>query len=367
MPIHFITGKPGGGKSMYGVRLILDELLYGTRPIVTNLPLKIGELNAFVQKLAGERVVSVVDRIRILSDDETSSFWTYRLTGRPVEVLAKSEWSQGKLPSYSGVKDGGVMYVIDEVHNFFGARQWAETGRDVLFYLSQHRKLGDTVVCITQACGNVDKQFRSVAQDFTEIRNLSKIKMGLFKLPYVFMRQTYPTVPTGNVAPLETGTFRLDVSGLAACYDTSIGVGIHARGADVGERRRGIPWQVGAVGAVVLVIVLFYVVPNVLAKAVDVKPMLKAVPAATQGIPAPAAPPGPPAPTTAAIASVMATAAAPEIWCTSVVRIPGVTMSATLSNGRRYKLGDGQCTALLRNGAVVNGRFYELRDPPANL
>lgn len=358
---------------MYGVRLILDELLYGTRPIITNLPIKLGELNKFVQDLAGERVVDVVGRIRLLTDEETGHFWSYRFTGRPVKVLTKMEWSQGLLPSYADVKDHGVMYVIDEVHNYFGARQWAETGRDVLFYLSQHRHLGDTVVCITQAITNVDKQFRSVAQDFTVIKNMSKVKMGLFRMPYVFLRTTYPTPPTSDtVKATETATFRLDVTGLAACYDTSIGVGIHARGADLKERRKGVPWQAGIVGLLLFLWLAVTFVPKLIASAINVDAITKPVTQMQQsgvfttnavpvGAPVPAAAAGPPA------AAAPAAGASGEVWCTSVVRIPGVSMSATLSNGRRYKLGDGQCTALLRNGAVVGGVFYELRDrTPSN-
>ena len=41
MSIHFISGKPGGGKGLYCMKLILDELVKGRRPVVTNLPIKI--------------------------------------------------------------------------------------------------------------------------------------------------------------------------------------------------------------------------------------------------------------------------------------------------------------------------------------
>jgi len=252
--IHFISGKPGGGKSLYGMRLILDELFYGTRHIITNVPLDLPALNAYVAKESGDRVIDVVGRVWVLDDDQTGEFWTYR-PGVRIPRLSKTEWESGSLPSYKGVQDSGVFYVIDEVHNFFGSRQWALTGRDVLFYLSQHRKLGDTVLCITQAIENVDKQFRSVTQDFTFIRNLSKERLGMFRLPGIFMRRTYNSPPSANSTPMESGTFMLDVTGVAACYNSAAGVGIHGRMADKQERKKGIHWAY-AVGVVIALIVI---------------------------------------------------------------------------------------------------------------
>jgi len=264
MSIHFISGKPGGGKSLYGVKLILEELMYGQRTIITNVPLKLPELNAYIQKTT-DRAVDVVGRVWILTDDQTGAFWTYRPGGVRIPQLDKDGWARGLKPSYAGIKDSGVMYVIDEVHNFFGARQWALTGQDVLFYLSQHRKLGDTVVCITQAVQNVDKQFRSVSQDFTYLRNLQKETYGLFRLPGVFVRKTFGSPPTDNAIPMETGTFKLDVSGIASCYDTAQGVGIHGRGADQKERKKGMHWSLFFVFLAVLIAVVFFGLPRVIA------------------------------------------------------------------------------------------------------
>lgn len=252
MSVHFISGKPGGGKTLYAVRMIVDELVKGHRCVVTNVAIKPGALNEYLQREYPERLVDLLNRLVILDDDTTGAFWSHRGPGSSgPRVLTADEWRAGVKPDYSGVKDSGVLYVIDEVHNFFNARAWMDTGKDVLFYLSQHRKLGDTVIAITQAIGNVDKQFRSVTQDYTYLRNMCKERYGYFKLPALFMRQTYLSPATDTSVPMESGTFRLDVSGLASCYDTAVGVGIHGRVGDVGERTKGIPWWVG-VGLVIL-------------------------------------------------------------------------------------------------------------------
>lgn len=244
MSVHFISGKPGGGKSLYGMKLVMDELRFGSREIYTNLPIDLGRMAEYCRAEGFIKDgVHITDRIRVLTDDEAAFFWTYR-PGVKIERLTDEDWRAKRRPDYSVVTDAGVMFVIDEIHNFFNARSWAETGRDVLFYLSQHRKLGDTVICITQAIGNVDKQFRSVSQDYTYLRNVGKERMGLFKLPAIFVRQTYTSPATDTSKPMESGTFKLDVSGLASCYNTGAGVGIHGRKADTTERRKGIHWLV---------------------------------------------------------------------------------------------------------------------------
>lgn len=277
MSIHFISGKPGGGKSLYGMKMVLDELLYGNRTVITNLPIKLPELNEYLQREYPNKTVNLHDRVILFDEDEMKGFFTLRPKGSVgPKLLTKDEWKMGSKPDYSGVCDSGVFYVVDEVHIGFNSRAWMDTGADVLYYLSQHRKLGDTVVCITQAINNVDKQFRSVTQDFTYIRNLSKEKLSAFRLPSLFIRQTFNVPATDNAQPMETGTFRLDVKGLASCYDTAKGVGIHGRsGADARERKTGLHWSVFVVGALLLVYLLAYQAPKLVVKLFDHKPQKK--------------------------------------------------------------------------------------------
>jgi len=267
MSIHAISGKPGGGKSMYSVKLILEELLYGTRVIITNVGLNLPRMNEYLQKEYPSKSIDLHQRVRLIDDEEMGVFFTIRPPGsHGPKLLPKEEWTKGNLPNYSGITDKGVMYVLDEIHIKFNARQWMLTGQDVLFYLSQHRKLGDSVVWITQAINNVDKQFRSVTQDYTFIRNLSKERMSHFSLPSIFVRQTYTSPPSDNSTPMETGSFRMNVKGLASLYETAKGVGIHGRsGGDIGEKKKGLPWWVLVGGILIVTFVIFKFVPGLIA------------------------------------------------------------------------------------------------------
>ncbi len=223
MAIHFISGKPGSGKSLYGVHLLLKEITQGHRNVVTNLPLHPGRLNEYLQQKFPDRDLRLLQRLTILTEDQARTYWKFR-----------------------GEDDGklGVMYQLDELHLFFGARDWMQTGRDCLHYLSQHRKLGDVVIAITQSVSNVDKQFRSVAEDFTVLRNEYTAKFGPFRGRGRFVRKTYLSEPTGggHQEPFETASFTLDVKGIASCYDTAKGIGIHGNAADKGRKASG--WSI---------------------------------------------------------------------------------------------------------------------------
>lgn len=272
MSIHFISGKPGGGKTLYSVKLIVDELVYGVRVVVTNVPLDLARLNEYLQEKYPRKTINLHERIITFSEERMKGFFTIRpFPSLGPSLLSKQEWEQGKKPDYSSITDNGVFYVIDEVHIGFNARAWMDTGRDVLYYLSQHRKLGDTVICITQAVMNVDKQFRSVTQDYTYMRNLAKERMGFFGLPSLFIRQLYNEPATGPAStPMETATMRLDVTGLASCYNTAVGVGIHGRaGADTGEKKKGLHWSIFVFGIIVLTYCIAFLIPNMVAKVFD--------------------------------------------------------------------------------------------------
>jgi len=246
MSIHFISGKPGGGKSLYGMKLILEELRFGIRKVVTNLSLNLPRLNEYIQKTFPDENIDLHQRIFLLKDEECRKFWLYRRGHLSIE----RPWNE---------PGDGAFIVLDELHLFFNAREWMNTGTECLHYLSQHRKLGDDLICITQHVGNVDKQFRSVAQDFTLIVNGFKQKLGFFRGLPMFHRYTFAIEPNGmKLDPDDTGHFRLDAKGIASCYDTAAGIGVHGRGADTKERKRGLsPFMFPVIAAAVILVIVF--------------------------------------------------------------------------------------------------------------
>lgn len=256
MSIHFISGKPGGGKTLYGMKLLIEELVYGQRLIITNIAVNLGRLNEYLQKKHPDLSIDLRRRMKILSDEQCSEFWKHRR-------LYLEEHCEMDGIKQVPVDEVGCFFILDELHLFFNARKWMDTGDDCLHYLSQHRKLGDDVICITQHVENVDKQFRSVAQDFTVITNGHLQKIGLFRGLPKFTRRTYSTPPSGlKQEPMETASFMLDAKGVASCYDTAAGIGVHGRYADKGKKRKGLH----PLWFVVMLVAACFVVPHILGK-----------------------------------------------------------------------------------------------------
>jgi len=264
MSIHVIFGKPGSGKSMYATKKLIDELVYGQRNIVTNLPIRPDRLNEYLNEKYPQINCRMVERLRIMTDDEMAKFWIFRGPG-DAEDKSLGYLALGQAPF-------GVAYFLDEAHIAFNARDWATIGRGALHYLSQHRKLGDIVFPITQAPGNLDKQFRSVAEDFTLLRNEYVVKLGPFRGRGRFVRKSYYQEPQQNSQPFEVASFELDKVGIASCYDTAKGIGVHGNKADIGRRAKGIPilWTIPIGMAICsLIIVIPWLMSKATAKAVQ--------------------------------------------------------------------------------------------------
>jgi len=273
MSLHFVSGKPGGGKSYYSLRLIVDELVRGKRNIVTNLSVKIPDLAEYLAKKYDGNTFGISERLRVLTENETAQFWLYPCKHfsitKTIEIVVRKD--RISRPDFGEREPyGGTLFVIDEIHLYFNARNWQSTGEDCLFYLSQHRKLGDDIVAVTQHINNVDKQFRSIAQDFSYVRNMAKERMGLFRLPSKMIRQTYSQPRTGSMGEKaqETVMMTLDITGLANCYDTAAGVGILSRsGSDTKERKRGLSFAWLLLG-VLLAGGLIWFIPHAIGKGI---------------------------------------------------------------------------------------------------
>lgn len=259
--IPIVCGKPRGGKSYYACVQICEELLRSNRYVVTNLPLDLGELAEFCEREV-DGPFNVGERVRLLTEEETHKFWLYdpegeivktRSIGMPAgkdQVLASGgdcvKPREVLVPDFArrqAVDYPGVLYVIDEAHVFFPARNWAGQADVLTYFLSQHGHMRSDVMFVTQHPAKLTKHIRLDAQEYTVCSNLGYEKgfMGV-SLPGVFRRSTYLDLPGGTEKPVETGTFRLNVAKYGKLYSTSAGVGLSGR-VDTQEQRRGKHWS----------------------------------------------------------------------------------------------------------------------------
>lgn len=351
MAIRIIFGKPGSGKSLYGTYRIIDELRSSSRHIVTNLPLRLDRLNEYLQERFPSENLACVSRISLLEDDELKLFYKYRgLEGGPE----------------------GVAYFLDEAQIPFNARDWANCDRSVFHYLTQHRKKGDDVWAFTQSPGNLDKQFRSLAQEFRRLRNERLVKLGVFRGLDRFTCKHFDVEPGPNAEPFLVERFQLDPKGVASCYDTAAGIGIKGTKADIGARAKGltIGWGVAALFALASLVAI---VPWGLGKFTEKYMAAKARPSSAgrdvhgeKLDPTAAVPPlvssalskqvsSPPAANQSAEKPLEPPLNGNPLWVRGYVA-RGKLVNVVLTDGRTLTEVDASLTRLDRASAVVDGR-----------
>jgi Zonular occludens toxin (Zot). len=293
--ITFVTGKPGDGKSMYGVHLIVNSILTSERFIVTNIPLRLAELRAYLCSKGWSGDLN--ERVMILKHEECFEFYRFR-SGSYVlppspdwRVMRETDRAERKkeenrklsrpefLASMNTMLDDlrqhpealrPCEYHIDEAHDYFSAREWTDTGRGILWYASKHRHLHDEVVLYTQVMSNVEKQLRGLAQSTYRVRNMYRMRWGLWQRKGCFRWYQYDGAPENisrALKPMCSGTMHLEPKGLAKCYNSAGALGVHDKPEEV-KNKAPLPWwtlPAAGVAAVVAVAFTFAIVPRIVA------------------------------------------------------------------------------------------------------
>lgn len=314
--IRCFTGLPRAGKS-YGA--LLDqktEMIHGKRSVWHNMEIDHGELAVYCKERGYEP--DFAQRMHKIPHDSVRTFWQYaKEQGHP----------------------NGRLFVIDEAHIFFDARAWAEVGKEMSVYLTQHGHMNDEILFITQHPEMLDKRIRLLIAQTTTYRNLRTERwLQWFKPPAWMVWSEYYGIPKHGQKPDAIGRRKLDPA-LAKCYKTSVGHGgLGASGKPEEDRpAKRLKWYWLAVPAVGLLLAITYA-PELLIKmfvgggikalmGATEKPAAKA-PAVTQS---PVAQPAP--------APVKPVAATEERQPAALVRAVGVLhyagkLAIVLSDGR---------------------------------
>jgi hypothetical protein len=155
--IRFVTGTLGAGKTFHSVRLAMLHCARGGT-VVTNVDCNHARFARMVALKHG--VLMSPDQLRVFDPEITP------------------DWEQS-IPW--GEAEGVVLVIIDEAHLFYNARDWKDTqqrNKRLLSFLTQSRKCGVDVVWITQEGGNVDRQFRVLAEWELAIVNVKHLPLG---------------------------------------------------------------------------------------------------------------------------------------------------------------------------------------------
>jgi len=271
--ITCITGKPGDGKSLFAARELLEVLIKTDKFVVTNLPLRLGNLQEFVSKRI-KGPFDIDSRVKVIDDAEVYEFYRHRsgdlvLPWSPdkeageiaAKRLPRPEFIEKMKETFSMIRENEAyqkpcVYIIDEAHNFFSSRDWATNGRGLLYYASQHRHLHDEIYLITQVLDNVDKQLRGLISETHQVRNQLRRRIGPVRMRPVFRLKSYYGVPSGLTAkPFAETTFDLDLVGVANCYNTVGALGVHKNAEE--KKNKGIlPWWTLPIGGIAVVVAI---------------------------------------------------------------------------------------------------------------
>jgi hypothetical protein len=217
-----------------------------------------------IEKCTGAVLVTPEDEIMTLEEFQRHKKW--RLWRTDFEFREKDGVKQ--IMEYDTnlyTNSGGMLVLIDEAWKFWGSRNWQTTGNGVIFYGKQHRKVADDFYICTQSPKDIDAAIVRIAQEFWLCQNRGLKRIGAFRQNDDFKVSVYESAPSGGAqqVPMHSWTFKLDLHGLAQCYDTSAGVGLAGRMAgDIGKKKRGLNfkwlWVLMIVAPVVIFFLLHY-------------------------------------------------------------------------------------------------------------
>lgn len=257
MAVTFLTGKPGGGKSLRAISVLLDCLLDDSdrRKIVTNLNINLDQIQAWcwdqgldikVEErvyLMDDAYYSYPDSVRFTKLDWLRKFYLNRGDCSYLEWPPDTDLEDYFKPLYLNKETGeptgrlGCLYIIDETRKLYPSSNNKLVDARIYDYLSLHRHFGDDVYFICQFTAQITSQVRGNAQFFEVMRNRGKEQFGKFAGPKTFVRYVYSDEKCTQGQHDKRVEFRLDLD-RARCYNTSVFGG----DADKGQSAKGIPY-----------------------------------------------------------------------------------------------------------------------------
>jgi len=358
MSIHIVYGKPGSGKSRYGVGKLVEQLVTTDAVIGTNFPLEMPNLNVYLQKRYPNLDIDIFKRIFIIPDDDLRAFFTW---------VGPSEPDAPKGVLVPGRK---IIYHIDEAQIPFNAydsaKQNAGGERPMFNFLTQHRKIPADVWAYTQHYDNLDAQFRRLAQDFRQCVNHRLKKLSIFRGFDKFECHHYEKESRKISDSFYTETYTIDPKGIGSCYDTARGIGVKGVGADKGSRAKGLTLGWGVLGCFLLAFAVFGV-PWGCAQAYKKYGEKKVKAAAEKGVGTvlPVATEKSETQTQTILPLVIMQPERENVLWMSGYIVKGNRVQVFLSDGRTLDQSDPSLGTLYKNSVMVDGkRIY--RKPPYN-
>jgi hypothetical protein len=160
--IEVFEGRLGGGKSYSATSRALAHLAAGGY-LFTNMLLNWENCKKYCRK-----------HYKVELQDKQYIFVEEKDIPRINELLPR------------GVGVTNILCILDEVHLWFNARDWAQASRDLLAYLTQSRKMKVDLIFISQSINNIDKQFVRLVQYIWRFRDMQRFRFPILGFSWPF-------------------------------------------------------------------------------------------------------------------------------------------------------------------------------------
>ncbi len=161
--IYFFSGLPGSGKSIHCAKMIHQYHKRG-KNVIANFEVNMHFWDKRHCK-KNKHTSAPGDIVQVDNTQLTVGF----LLDYADKNHARNDRGQ--------IIEKQTLLIIDECQTMFNSRSWNQKGRsEWVAFFTQHRKLGYTVILVSQNKGLIDKQIRGVLEFDYEHRNVRNFK-----------------------------------------------------------------------------------------------------------------------------------------------------------------------------------------------
>ena len=233
MPLEVITAPPGGGKTLYGVTVIVDEYLRTDRLIITNVAI---HRDAFFAYCAAKGKPADHSRLILFTEGD--------------DIKLREYWVYAIRPALIVIDEGAVVLPSRSTGDDWDTKSFVQ-------HVTQHRKLGHDIVVIVTHLELLHSVVLKNCQFVTTVRNLGYgVMLGAGWQGRFTAKKTLGGSGKGVV--VHPWSFTLDKQGIASLYQTNAGVGFVGAGESSAKKKLKdiravvLVYMVGAMGLMLL-------------------------------------------------------------------------------------------------------------------
>lgn len=173
--IELFEGCVGGGKTYFSTVRMVEHMSRGGT-VFTNVDMKFDG-----PKNADGCPVGIADLCKV---DRYCRGGGFHMQPEQLVSIEQNDMSAFHDVIQWGTDEIPVLLILDEIHLWFNARNWAKASEELLAFLTQSRKCSVDIIFISQHRDNVDVQFRRLLQYVWTFSDSERFKLPGIGAPW---------------------------------------------------------------------------------------------------------------------------------------------------------------------------------------